>query len=90
MKFRFAFLFFLAPLAPKKFAYAIWGDTVNVATRMEQNGVAGKVNISEATYNLLQVSDTEKVSDTGCAFQFEYRGEIEAKNKGKLKMYFIV
>ena len=56
---------------------------------MEQNGQAGKVNISEATYNLLQVSDTEKVSDTGSVFQFEYRGEIEAKNKGKLKMYFV-
>jgi class 3 adenylate cyclase len=37
----------------KKFAYDIWGDTVNTAARMEQNGEAGKVNISEATYNLL-------------------------------------
>ena len=63
----------------KKFAYDIWGDTVNTAARMEQNGEAGKVNISEATYELVKDK-----------FKTEYRGEIEAKNKGKLKMYFIV
>lgn len=62
----------------KKFAYDIWGDTVNTAARMEQNGEAGKVNISEATYNLVKDK-----------FNCEYRGEIEAKNKGKLKMYFV-
>ena len=62
----------------KKFAYDIWGDTVNTAARMEQNGEAGKVNISQATYELVKDK-----------FKTEYRGEIEAKNKGKLKMYFI-
>lgn len=62
----------------KKFAYDIWGDTVNTAARMEQNSVAGKVNISHATYELVKDQFT-------CA----YRGEIEAKNKGKLKMYFV-
>jgi class 3 adenylate cyclase len=62
----------------KKFAYDIWGDTVNIAARMEQNGEPGKVNISHATY--LMVKDK---------FKCEYRGEIEAKNKGKLKMYFV-
>ncbi|MDB5281406.1 MAG: hypothetical protein JWO06_481 [Bacteroidota bacterium] len=61
-----------------KFAYDIWGDTVNTAARMEQNCEVGKVNIGEATYQL--------VKDT---FKCEYRGEIEAKNKGKLKMYFV-
>jgi adenylate cyclase len=61
-----------------KFAYDIWGDTVNTAARMEQNGEAGKVNISEATYKLVKDK-----------FACEYRGEIEAKNKGKLKMYFV-
>jgi class 3 adenylate cyclase len=61
----------------KKFAYDIWGDTVNTAARMEQNGEAGKVNISEATYSL--------VKDR---FNCEYRGEVAAKNKGNLKMYF--
>ena len=62
----------------KKFAYDIWGDTVNTAARMEQNGEAGKINISQTTYDL--------VKDI---FNCQYRGEIEAKNKGKLKMYFV-
>ena len=62
----------------KKFAYDIWGDTVNTAARMEQNSEAGKINISESTYAI--------VKDT---FMCEYRGEIDAKNKGMLKMYFV-
>ena len=62
----------------KKFAYDIWADTVNTAARMEQNGQPGKINISESTYELVK----EK-------FDCEYRGEIEAKNKGMLKMYFV-
>ncbi len=65
-------------IGTKKFAYDIWGDTVNTAARMEQNSEAGRINISESTYQL--------VRDT---FNCEYRGEIEAKNKGKLKMYFL-
>lgn len=62
----------------KKFAYDIWGDTVNIAARMEQSGEAGKVNISDTTY--LLVKDK---------FNCMYRGEIDAKNKGQLKMYFV-
>jgi class 3 adenylate cyclase len=62
----------------KKFAYDIWGDTVNTASRMESSGETGKVNISGATYELVK----EK-------FKCDYRGEIEAKGKGKVKMYFI-
>ncbi|MBK9249815.1 MAG: tetratricopeptide repeat protein [Ignavibacteria bacterium] len=62
----------------KKFAYDIWGDTVNTAARMEQHSEAGKINISESTYEL--------VKDR---FTCEYRGEIDAKNKGMLKMYFV-
>ncbi len=62
----------------KKFAYDIWGDTVNTAARMEQNSVSGKINVSETTYNLVKDS-----------FAFTYRGEIEAKNKGAMKMYFL-
>ena len=60
----------------RKFAYDIWGDTVNTAARMEQNCPIGEVNISSATYDL--------VKDR---FSCTYRGEIEAKNKGLLKMY---
>jgi class 3 adenylate cyclase len=62
----------------KKFAYDIWGDTVNTAARMEQNSEAGKINISHTTYELVKDK-----------FTCEYRGEIEAKNKGALKMYFV-
>lgn len=61
----------------KKFAYDIWGDTVNTAARMEQHSEPGKVNVSERTFRL--------VADR---FRFNYRGEIAAKNKGMLKMYF--
>ena len=62
----------------KKFAYDIWGDTVNTASRLQQNSEPNQINISESTYQLVK----EK-------FDCVYRGEIEAKNKGKLKMYFI-
>jgi len=62
----------------KKFAYDIWGDTVNTAARMEQSGEAGKINISETTHELVKDD-----------FECVYRGEIDAKGKGKMKMYFV-
>ncbi|MFT3908024.1 MAG: adenylate/guanylate cyclase domain-containing protein [Ferruginibacter sp.] len=62
----------------KKYAYDIWGGTVNVASRMESNGEAGRVNISAATYELIK----EKYACT-------YRGKIFAKNIGEIDMYFI-
>jgi class 3 adenylate cyclase len=61
-----------------KFQYDIWGDTVNVAARMEQNSEAGKINISEATYALIKDK-----------FNCISRGMIEAKNKGMIGMYFL-
>ncbi len=63
----------------KKFAYDIWGDTVNTAARMESAGETGRVNISQSTYSLLNVDNLE------C----EYRGKIGVKNKGELDMYFV-
>jgi len=62
----------------KKFAYDIWGDTVNTAARMESSGEPGKVNISETTYELVK-------EDFNCT----YRGKIEAKGKGEIDMYFV-
>jgi class 3 adenylate cyclase len=62
----------------KKFAYDIWGDTVNIASRMESSGEPGKVNISGATYTL--------VNDK---FNCTHRGKIQAKNKGEIDMYFV-
>jgi class 3 adenylate cyclase/Tfp pilus assembly protein PilF len=64
----------------KKFQYDIWGDTVNTASRIESNGEAGKVNISQATYQLLKDDSN---------FTFESRGKIEAKGKGEIEMYFV-
>jgi adenylate cyclase len=61
-----------------KFAYDIWGDTVNIASRMESSGEAGKINISGSTYALVK-------DRYPCA----YRGKLEAKNKGEIDMYFI-
>ncbi len=61
----------------KKFAYDIWGDTVNTASRMESSGEVGKVNISGTTYELVKGK-----------FNCMYRGKIEAKNKGVIDMYF--
>ena len=64
----------------KKFAYDIWGDTVNIAARMESSGEAGRVNISQTTYELLKDRHD---------FHFVPRGKIQAKNKGELEMYFV-
>jgi len=64
----------------KKFQYDVWGDTVNTANRMESAGEIGKVNISQATYELLK-EDTY--------FTFERRGKIEAKGKGEMEMFFV-
>ena len=64
----------------KKFAYDIWGDTVNIASRMESGGESGRVNISQSTY--------ERVKDNP-DLRFEPRGKIEAKHKGEIEMYFV-
>lgn len=61
-----------------KFVYDVWGDTVNTAARMEQNGEAGKVNVSAEVH--------KRAKDD---FEFTYRGKLEAKNKGALDMYFL-
>lgn len=62
----------------RKFAYDVWGDTVNIAARMEQSGEINGINVSETVYKLVKED-----------YRFDYRGEVEAKNKGKMKMYFV-
>ena len=62
----------------EKFSYDVWGDTVNTASRLESSGVAGRVNISGATYELVQDF-----------FDCEFRGQVAAKNKGAIDMYFV-
>ena len=62
----------------KKYAYDIWGSTVNIASRMENNGEPGLVNISAATYDLVKHQ-----------YKCVYRGKISAKNIGEIDMYFV-
>ena len=61
-----------------KFQYDIWGDSVNLAARMESSGKVGKVNISEATYQVVKDH-----------FDCTFRGKVMAKNKGEVAMYFV-
>lgn len=65
-------------IGTNKFAYDIWGDAVNIASRMESSGEIGKVNISGATYEQVKAD-----------FKTEHRGKIKAKNKGEIDMYFV-
>jgi class 3 adenylate cyclase len=65
-------------LGTHKYAYDIWGNTVNIASRMETNGAPGEVNISAATYELVK----EK-------FVCRHRGKVNAKNLGEVDMYFV-
>ncbi len=61
-----------------KFVYDIWGDTVNMASRMESSGKAGKVHISQSTYDLVKDK-----------FICEHLGKVEAKNKGLIDSYSV-
>ncbi len=62
----------------KKYIYDVFGDTINTASRMESNSEPMKINISESTFNLVKDN-----------FDTEFRGELEARGKGKLRMYFV-
>lgn len=62
----------------RKFAYDVWGDTVNTASRMESSGTPGKINISREAYDTLKF-----------LFVTKYRGQIAAKNKGMIDMYYL-
>lgn len=65
-------------IGKRRFLYDVWGDTVNVAARMESSGEPGRVNISQETLNLL-----------GDGFRVVPRGRVAAKGKGELEMYFV-
>jgi adenylate cyclase len=62
----------------RKLTYDIWGDAVNIASRMETHSVAGRINISGDTYKFVKDQ-----------FDFEYRGKLQVKGKGKIDMYFV-
>lgn len=63
----------------KKFIYDLWGDTVNTASRMESHGLAGRIHVSEATYQILKER-----------YLFEPRGVIHVKGKGEMTTYFLI
>ncbi|MEG3894670.1 adenylate/guanylate cyclase domain-containing protein [Microcoleus sp. SVA1_B6] len=65
-------------IGTKKFIYDLWGNAVNTASRMESHGIPGRIQISHYTYDLLQDK-----------YEFEDRGEIEIKGKGKMRTYFL-
>lgn len=66
-------------IGTKKFSYDVWGDTVNVASRMESSSVPGRIQISEVTYGLL-----------GDRYLVEARGPIAVKGKGPVSTWFLL
>jgi class 3 adenylate cyclase len=65
-------------IGKKKFSYDIFGDTVNIAARIESFGEPGRINVSAYTADLIKDQ-----------FACSYRGKINAKGKGELDMYFV-
>jgi class 3 adenylate cyclase/tetratricopeptide (TPR) repeat protein len=65
-------------IGKKKFAYDLWGDTVNIASRMESHGEAGKIHVSDEVYQALKER-----------FCFEQRGTIDIKGKGLMHTWFL-
>ncbi|HEY9880384.1 MAG TPA: adenylate/guanylate cyclase domain-containing protein [Leptolyngbyaceae cyanobacterium] len=66
-------------IGSKKFIYDLWGDTVNVASRMESHGLAGEIQVTEATYERLKH-----------LYAFQPRGTIQVKGKGRMKAYLLI
>ena len=66
-------------IGKRKFQYDVGGDTVNIASRMESHGVAGRIQVTRATYELLKDE-----------FLFEPRGTVDVKGKGKMATWFLV
>lgn len=74
-------------IGKKKFSYDLWGDTVNLASRMESHGEAGKIHVSEDVYNILFTTPLQKEQTP--RFIFQERGLISVKGKGQMKTYFL-
>jgi class 3 adenylate cyclase len=66
-------------IGTKKFIYDLWGDTVNTASRMESQGMAGRIQVTQRLYERLKGK-----------YQFEKRGLIQVKGKGEMTTYLVV
>jgi PAS domain S-box-containing protein len=66
-------------IGKKKFTYDLWGDTVNIANRMESHGIPGKIQVTESTYQCLKDK-----------YQFERRGIVDVKGKGEMPTYWLL
>jgi len=66
-------------IGTKKFIYDLWGDTVNTASRMESQGMAGRIQVTQRLYERLQGK-----------YQFERRGPIQVKGKGEMMTYLVI
>ena len=79
-------------IGEQKFIYDLWGDTVNTASRMEENGVVGKIQVTDRFKNKCNLQKI-KESNIYCAksenLRFIERGEIDIKGKGKMKTWFL-
>jgi class 3 adenylate cyclase len=66
-------------IGKKRFIYDLWGDTVNTASRMESFGIPNKIQVTQATYDILKDD-----------YIFDFRGQVDIKGKGKMKTYFLL
>lgn len=66
-------------IGSRKLSYDVWGDTVNIASRMQSQGVSGRIQVTEATYQLLKND-----------FKFKYRGIVRVRGKGRMPTWFLV
>ena len=65
-------------IGTRKFSYDLWGDTVNIASRMESQGLPGAIQVTEAAYQRLHER-----------YEFESRGTIQVKGKGEMRTYML-
>ncbi|TAE24241.1 MAG: hypothetical protein EAZ92_13580 [Candidatus Kapaibacterium sp.] len=77
-------------IGTSKFAYDIWGDTVNTASRMESHGEAGRIHVSNEVYHTLTQAPSTQAPSNQAPFLFEERGEIEVKGKGRMQTWFLL
>ncbi len=77
-------------IGTKKFAYDLWGDTVNIASRMEFHGEAGRIHCTQAVYEAITDAQAQSSNEQLPVYTFEKREQMEVKGKGVMQTYFLV